>query len=604
MKMLAAIAVETLKLMYALCGTHQAHSARSSKLSSFANDMVVCPMCSRLVRGEFINEHIDSNCEEFVTTPEVALPTAPEDGGAGQVASLFKPPAKKVTPPPIQDQGESVTPPPTQDQGKKITPPSSLSPSKQSVPEPPTTDNAQNGSPTSNKKTSKESPKKRLMRSPPENGSHGSPSSLAKRVKFSDALQKAAPLAERMRPRTLDEIQGQALVGPDGVLRGLIEADRVPSMILWGGCGIGKTTIARVIASTVKSRFIEINSTSSGVAECKKIFAKAKGDLEVMGRKTILFCDEFHHFSKSQQDVFLEPVESGHVTLIGATTENPSFKVQNTLLSRCRTFALQKLTNENVTTILRRALALEQEDPVYGPTPLVDDSLLEYLSAFSDGDARTALNLLELALSLANRQGMTVAKLKSSLTQTLVYDRAGDNHYHAISALHKSIRGSDPHASLFWLTRMFLGGEDPLYIARRLIVIASEDVGLADNTMLPLALAAHAAAEKVGMPEVRVNLAHATVALALAPKSTRAYRGWQNAEAALMEAGVAGLPVPVHLRNAPTNLMKEMGYGRDYKYNPSYRDGLVKQEYLPEEVAGRKFLEDLDLGTDVDPEYE
>ena len=371
-------------------------------------------------------------------------------------------------------------------------------------------------------------------------------------------------------------------------------------MVLWGGTGIGKTTIARVIASTVGSRFVEIISTSSGVAECKKIFAEAKRDLELTGRKTILFCDEIHRFSKSQQDVFLGPVESGQVTLIGATTENPSFKVQNPLLSRCRTFILQKLTVEDITAILVRAL--EQEGPVYGPTPLVDPPLLNYLAAFSDGDARTALNLLELALSLANRPGATTAQLKASLTRTLVYDRAGDNHYDAISALHKAIRGSDPHAALFWLARMLRAGEDPLYIARRLVVVASEDVGLADNTLLPLATAAYAAAEKVGLPEARINLAHATVALALAHKSTRAYRGLKNAEAALTEHGVANLPVPVHLRNAPTSLMKEMGYGKEYKYNPDYRDGRVKQEYLPKELRGRKFLEDLDLGTEVDPE--
>lgn len=229
-----------------------------------------------------------------------------------------------------------------------------------------------------------------------------------------------------MRPRTLDHVYGQELVGPNGVLRGLIEADRVPSMILWGGAGTGKTTIARVIANMVGSRFLEINSTSSGVAECKKIFSEARAELGLTGRKTILFCDEIHRFSKSQQDVFLGPVESGQVTLIGATTENPSFKVQDALLSRCRTFTLKQLTDEDITTILQRALEVEGSN--YSPSALVDNDLLKYLAAFSEGDARTALNLLELAMNLSTRPLATQESIKSALTKTLVYDRAGDQH--------------------------------------------------------------------------------------------------------------------------------------------------------------------------------
>lgn len=415
-----------------------------------------------------------------------------------------------------------------------------------------------------------------------------------------NALQKAAPLAERMRPRTLDEVCGQELVGPNGVLRGLIEQDRVPSMILWGHAGTGKTTIARVIASMVGSRFVEINSTSTGVAECKKIFAEARSELGLTGRKTIVFCDEIHRFSKSQQDVFLGPVESGQITLIGATTENPSFKVQNALLSRCRTFTLSKLSDEDVKSILDRALRVE--GPNYSPSSLVDDELIEYLARFSDGDARTSLNLLELAMDLSKRPSMTKEELKRSLTKTLVYDRAGDQHYDTISAFHKSIRGSDPDAALYYLARMLQSGEDPLYIARRLVVVASEDIGLADNSMLPLAIATHSAVEKIGLPEARINLAHATVAMALSKKSTRVYRALNNTFAALAEPGVAGLPVPIHLRNAPTRLMKELGYGKEYKYNLNYLDGQVVQDYLPEKLLGRKFLEDRDLGTKIDPD--
>ncbi|KAL2441059.1 ATPase WRNIP1-like protein C26H5.02c [Exophiala dermatitidis] len=419
-----------------------------------------------------------------------------------------------------------------------------------------------------------------------------------------NAFEKAAPLAERMRPKTLDEVCGQELVGPDGILRGLIEQDRVPSMILWGGAGTGKTTIARVIASMVGSRFVEINSTSSGVAECKKLFTEARNELGLTGRKTIIFCDEIHRFSKSQQDVFLGPVEAGHITLIGATTENPSFKVQNALLSRCRTFTLQKLTDEHICAILTRALESERDKYTPSPSPsLLNDELIKYLAAFADGDARTALNLLELAMDLSSRPGMDLQTLKQSLTKTLVYDRAGDQHYDTISAFHKAVRGSDPDAALYYLARMLQSGEDPLYIARRMIVIASEDVGLADPSLLPLATAAYTAAEKIGMPEARINLAHVAVSLCLAPKSTRVYRSLGNAMRAVNEEpGVAGLPIPFHLRNAPTRLMKEIGYGKDYKYNPNYRGGKVVQDYLPDALKGRKFFEDSDFGDMVDPD--
>ena len=428
-----------------------------------------------------------------------------------------------------------------------------------------------------------------------------------KRVKPSSttsALHRAQPLAERMRPRNIDEVHGQSLLKPTGVLRGLIEADKVPSMILWGNAGTGKTTIARIMASQTGARFIELNSTSTGVAELKKIFAEARSDLTgVAGRKTMVFCDEIHRFSKSQQDVFLGPVEAGVITLIGATTENPSFKVQNALLSRCRVFTLQKLDVKDVKEILSKAI--EGEGDTYGAERLlVDEEMIMYLAAFADGDARTGLNLLELAMELSGRKGATKEGIKSSLTKTLVYDRAGDQHYDTISAFHKSIRGSDPHAALYYLARMVQSGEDALYIARRMVVIASEDVGLADNSLLTLATSTYAAAEKIGLPEARINLAHCTVALALAPKSTRAYRGLENAMAALKEPGVAGLPIALHLRNAPTRLMKENGYGKEYKYNPRYVNGRVKQEYMPAGLEGREFLEDRDLGLELDDDLD
>lgn len=531
--------------------------------------MVECPICGKPVRQTNINSHIDSGC---TTDVELELPASQVPSSKSPaVFTYFKP-----------SEGRKPAPNGSSQPSALDTPPSTLKRSFHDANESPNDVQKEKDMVVTNGADS-ETP--------------------AKRAKPT-ALLRAAPLAERMRPKTLDEVYGQELVGPNGVLRGLIESDRVPSMILWGGTGTGKTTIARVIANMVGSRFIEINSTSSGVAECKKIFGEAKAELGLTGRKTIVFCDEIHRFNKGQQDVFLGPVEAGIVTLIGATTENPSFKVQNALLSRCRTFTLSKLTDRDIVDILKHALETEARPSSSSSLRFLDDDLLNYLATFSDGDARTALNLLELALELSTRPNITKSRIKQSLTQTLVYDRAGDQHYDTISALHKSIRGSDPDAALYYLARMLQSGEDALYIARRLIVVASEDVGLADNSMLSLATATYSACEKIGMPECRINLAHCVVSLSLSHKSTRVYRALANATDALAEPGVAGLPIPYHIRNAPTRLMKEMGYGKDYKYNPDYVDGRVKQEYLPDRLRGRRFLEDRDLGTRVDSDLE
>ena len=531
--------------------------------------MVSCPICGKTVPSLKINDHIDSNCQSFV-----------HDGSTSDTTGDFA--SSQKSPVPSFFQPTSAR--------------------KASAQKPARSDTATRTKSVNDNGIKRHLPPEETDLSVESNGSsqfHSSPSIQAKRPKTSVA-HKIAPLAERMRPQTLDEVCGQELVGLNGVLRGLIEQDRVPSMILWGGPGTGKTTIARVISAIVGSRFVELNSTSTGVAECKKVFSEAKSELNLTGRKTIIFCDEIHRFSKSQQDIFLGPVESGQVTLIGATTENPSFKVQSALLSRCRTFTLAKLTDEEVKSILSRALKVE--GPNYMPSALVDDELIQYLASFADGDARTSLNLLELAMDISKREGITKDELKRSLTKTLVYDRAGDQHYDTISAFHKSVRGSDPDAALYYLARMVQSGEDPLFIARRIVVMASEDVGLADNTMLPLAISTYTAVEKIGLPEARINLAHATVAMALAKKSTRSYRGLNNAFGALEEPGMAGLPIPIHLRNAPTRLMKELGYGKEYKYNPHYLNGQVVQEYLPEKLHGRKFLEDHDLGLRVDPD--
>jgi putative ATPase len=511
--------------------------------------MILCPICSKNVRESNINQHIDSGCTDNVVLDVVEKDSSP-------VSSFFQP-----APKPKQS---SVSQP------SKITSP-----------------NTPNG----------------LKRPSPSDDSVVTQDAPLKKSKQA-STPTTVPLAERMRPRSLDDISGQPIIAQGGVLRTLLSTGTLPSLLLWGGPGTGKTTIARLLASYLHSRFVEINSASAGVSDCKKIFADAKNEASLTGRRTVLFCDEIHRFSRAQQDVFLAPVEAGTITLIAATTENPSFKVLGALLSRCRVFTLEALSKEAIKQILQRAVTLSfpSSDP---PALLLDPELHEYISTFASGDARQALGLLEFIIPFTSDPQTTVATVKQSLTKTFLFDRSGDSHYNAISALHKSLRGSDPDASLYWLARMLAGGEDPLFIARRLIVVASEDVGLADNTMLPLATATHDAVMKVGLPEARINLAHCVTALALAKKSTKSYRGYAAAEQAVRGDGTGqGLEVPVHLRNASTKLMSEMGYGAEYKYNPDYLNGKVKQDYLPSKLLGSKFLPDLDLGGKIDTDLE
>ncbi len=435
--------------------------------------------------------------------------------------------------------------------------------------------------------------------------------------------ERNAPLAARMRPRSLDEFVGQQhIIGPGRVLRRAIEEDRLPSIVLWGPPGSGKTTLARIIAAMTRSHFEPVSAVSSGVADLRCVVAEAGGRLGEQGARTILFIDEIHRFNKAQQDVVLPHVEDGTITLIGATTENPSFEVISPLLSRARVFRLEALTPEQVEGILRAACS-DAERGLGALRIQIADETLAALAGAVGGDARIALNALELAVQTAQPgpassahpepvegraahpepvegadagvRHVTLEQIEEALQhRAALYDKAGDWHYDIISAFIKSLRGSDPDAALYWLARMLEGGEDPLFVARRLVILASEDVGLADPQALQVAVAAQQAVHFIGMPEGFYPLAEATLYLATAPKSnsvgTAYMRALEDARATLAE------PPPLHLRNAPTPLMREMGHGRDYQYDHAFPEHHSGQEHLPEKLAGRRYYLPGDLG--------
>ncbi|POM73820.1 ATPase WRNIP1 [Phytophthora palmivora] len=439
----------------------------------------------------------------------------------------------------------------------------------------------------------------------PRSQNSPSPSSFAlkKRKRTTSDDVSAVPLAERMRPKDLDDLVGQEeLVGPGSLLSTLIEADRVPNMILWGPPGCGKTTLAHVVSKKTGCKFISLSGATSKAGDMKDAVDRARGERKMFRRRTIVFVDEIHRFNKSQQDFFLPPVEDGTITLIGATTENPSFEVNNALLSRCRVYTLKKHTPESIEKILRRALRDHGKGEDDNEVSIeAEDVAVKYLATQCAGDARVALNCLEMALQTAPmdsekhvlRVSATHVQHCFAHRQTLFYDRNADMHYDCISALHKSVRGSDENATLYWLARMLEGGENPLYVARRLIRIASEDVGLAAPELLPMAVSAYQAAHFVGMPECDVVLAHVATMLARAPKSIEVYAAYNRAKQSIKEWDKGAMPdVPLHLRNAPTKLMKELGYGKEYKYNPHYTaEELKDQTYLPDELVGTNFFE-------------
>ena len=413
-------------------------------------------------------------------------------------------------------------------------------------------------------------------------------------------MKREAPLADRMRPQRLDEFMGQNhLLGQGKVLRQAIESDHLPSMILWGPPGSGKTTLAMIISTTTGAQFLAFSAVLSGVKEIKEVIQEANEEWKYHKRRTVLFVDEIHRFNKAQQDAFLPHVEKGTIILIGATTENPSFEVISPLLSRTKVFTLHPLTEEEVELILKRGL-MDKERGLGQYTTMVEPEVFKGICRIANGDARIALNTLEMiVLTTPPDQKGTCSIQKKDLEEVLqrkafLYDKSGEEHYNLISALHKSLRGSDPDAALYWLGRMLEAGEDPLYIVRRMIRFASEDVGNADPRALQVAVAAMEAFHFIGLPEGSLALAQAAVYLATAPKSNALYTAYQKVQRDIRE--LENSPVPLHIRNPVTSLMKDLGYGKEYKYPHDYPDHFVEEEYLPENLRGRTYYHPTEQG--------
>jgi putative ATPase len=417
---------------------------------------------------------------------------------------------------------------------------------------------------------------------------------------FEEKQDQKRPLADRVRPKELKDFVGQKhIVGKGKILRKLIEQDKIASIILWGPPGSGKTTLAKIIANKTRSYFVSFSAVTSGVADVRKVIKEAKERYKFNGQETILFIDEIHRFNKAQQDAFLPHVEDGTIILIGATTENPSFEINSPLLSRAKVFHLRELTDNEVVTILKRVLK-DKENGLAKYKVKIDKKALDYIAKTANGDARVALNALEAAvlsvkLDKANIRVINLKIAEDALQKkVLKYDKGANEHYDTISAFIKSLRGSDPDASLYWLARMIEAGENPRFIARRIVILASEDIGNADPQALLVATAAAQAIEYVGLPEAQLNLAQAVTYLATAPKSNASYLAINKALADVKEKRTE--PVPLHLRNASTNLMKQFGFGKNYKYPHEFSGHFIKQDYLPPNVKNKKYYQPTDQG--------
>lgn len=574
---------------------HVAEEVGAAQHGSAAST-VKCPVCSQELPALEINAHLD-NCLQHpsgVTAKKRRLSPQEEDAAAGSL-SPGRPQGLRGASFPLFHK-HKVNEPVSQETPSKA-PFFSIASSKRTE-----------AKPDINAASTGEAPTQEHSKTP-QPGTSQRDKNLAERL-------DGKPLADKMRPCTLEDYMGQnKVLGENTMLRHLLQANDIPSFILWGPPGCGKTTLAHIIAKNTNktnTRFVTLSATSTGTSDVREYIKQAQNELKLFKRKTILFVDEIHRFNKSQQDTFLPHVECGTITLIGATTENPSFQVNTALLSRCRVIVLEKLSVEAMEAILRRAVhslgiqvLQENEEAECSSSDTseckmyIEAKALTTLAHLCDGDARTGLNGLQLSVqaSLASgppleTQGMIIKEehIKEGLQRShILYDRAGEEHYNCISALHKSMRGSDQNASLYWLGRMLEGGEDPLYVARRLVRFASEDIGLADPLALPQAVSAYQACHFIGMPECDVILAQCVMYLARAPKSIAAYSAYKKVKEHLKNYKGPLPSVPLHMRNAPTKLMKNLGYGKGYKYNPMYSEP-VNQDYLPPELKGIKFI--------------